>query len=301
MKRSLQRLVTSSPFDTAVSIALAEISSVDATRLEYRRDFDLWLGFCRELGLDAKSPADGSVAAWVAWMKRKGHASKSRARRMSALSSIYRELRRKRVVPSNPFSVDEGPRREKVSVVAPTQLALPSDVRELLATCDDSPTGLRDAAIVRVLWSTGIRRVSLLSMTLERLQRDRGGGSYLTTVTKKGGTDQRVLIRGKAKVALDKWIAILKAGGMTAGPIWRMKNSEPMSAREVNRVFARRKPGISPHMMRVAFLTYNPAGLEAKQDAAGHSDPATTMLYDRASWRGREAFEKMPEVEDVDE
>jgi hypothetical protein len=46
-------------------------------------------------------------------------------------------------------------------------------------------------------------------------------------------------------------------------------------------------------------LTYNPAGLEAKQEAAGHSDPATTRLYDRASWRGREAFEQMPEVEDV--
>ena len=34
-------------------------------------------------------------------------------------------------------------------------------------------------------------------------------------------------------------------------------------------------------------------------DAAGHADPATTASYDRHAWRGREAFEKMPEVEDV--
>jgi len=41
------------------------------------------------------------------------------------------------------------------------------------------------------------------------------------------------------------------------------------------------------------------ARIEAKQDAAGHADPATTRLYDREAWRGREAFEKMPDPEEV--
>jgi site-specific recombinase XerC len=230
-------------------------------------------------------------------MKRRGHASKSRARRISALSSIYRELRRKKAVGSNPFSVDEGPRREKVSVGEPTPIATPEIVRELLNACDDTPLGIRDAAIVRVLWSTGMRRVSLLSMTFERLQRDHLG--YIATVTKKGGSDQRVLVCGKAKAALDKWLAVLKDGQFTTGAIWRMKTGGPMALRELNRALERRGAGVSPHMLRVAFLTYNPAGIEAKQDAAGHSDPATTRLYDRASWRGREAFEQMPEIEDV--
>ena len=123
MKRELQRLVSSDPFDRAVMLALVEISAVDATRREYRRDFDLWRTFCGEVGIDPTAPQDGAVAAWVEWMRRKGHASKSRARRMSALSSIYRELRRKKAVGSNPFSVDEGPKREKVSVDEPTQVA----------------------------------------------------------------------------------------------------------------------------------------------------------------------------------
>jgi site-specific recombinase XerD len=296
MKRELQHLVSSNPFDRAVMLALVEISPVDATRREYRRDFTLWQTFCSEVGVDQTAPQDGAVAAWVEWMKRKGHASKSRARRMSALSSIYRELRRKRIVAGNPFSVDEGPKREKVSVVEPTQIATPDVVRALLAACDETPLGLRDAAIVRVLWSTGMRRVSLLSMTLERLQKDHAG--YVATVTKKGGDAQRVLICGKAKTALDRWLAVLKEGFQT-GPVWRTKAGKPMTLRELNRALERRTKGVSPHMLRVAFLTYNPAGLEAKQEAAGHSDPATTRLYDRASWRGREAFEQMPEVEDV--
>jgi site-specific recombinase XerD len=297
MKRELQRLVSSDPFDRAVMLALVEISPVDATRREYRRDFTLWQTFCSEVGVDQTAPQDGAVAAWVEWMKQRGHASTSRARRMSALSSIYRELRRKKVVSANPFSVDEGPRRERSSVTEPTQIATPDMVRALLAACDETPLGLRDAAIIRVLWSTGMRRVSLLSMTSERLQKDHMG--YVATVTKKGGDNQRVLICGKARDALDKWIAVLREGGLASGPVWRTKSGKPLELRELNRAIERRSAGVSPHMLRVAFLTYNPAGLEAKQEAAGHSDPATTRLYDRASWRGREAFEQMPEIEDV--
>jgi site-specific recombinase XerD len=304
-RKDLQTVVRSSPFDTAVGIALAEISSSDATRREYRRDFDMWVSFCGEFGLDAKAPLEGSVAAWIEWMKKKSHAPKTRARRISSLSSIYRELRRKKVVPANPFSVDEGPRREKVSVVEPTPLPSLDSVRKIIAACttDTTPLGLRDAAIVRVLWSTGMRRTSLLSMTFERLQKDRAG--YVATVTKKGGKDQRVLICGKAKEALAGWLAVLKDGKMTTGAIWRRRSGQPMVLPELNRVLERRGAGVgekvSPHMLRVAFLTYNPAGLEAKQEAAGHTDPATTRLYDRSSWKGREAFEQMPEIEDTTE
>ena len=300
-RRDLQVPVTSSPFDMAVSIALAEISPNNNTRLEYRRDFDIWIRFCNSHRFDPKAPVDGAVAAWIETMKKAGHAPKSRTRRMSSLSSIYRELRRKKVVSGNPFSVDDGPRREKAAALAPTRIAAPDIIKKLLAACDDTPTGLRDVAIIRVLWSTGMRRISLLSMTLERLQKDRSG--LVAVVDKKGGDTQRVLIRGRAREALDKWLAILEDGTFKKGPIWRLKNGKPMSLRELNRVMERRGKGlrVSPHMLRVSFLTYNPAGLEAKQEAAGHADPATTRMYDRESWRGREAFEKMPEIEDVDE
>lgn len=300
-KRELSRIVTSSPFDQAIALALADISPVDATRREYRRDFDLWARFCGEYGIDPKAPREAAVSAFVEWMKKKNHAPKSRARRISALSSLYRELRRRRVVAQNPFSVDDGPRREKVSVVEPTQLAQPDVVKKVIATCDGTPLGVRDAAILRVLWGTGMRRVSLLSMTLERLQKDHAG--LIATVTKKGGTSQRVLIRGQAHKALTSWLAIVKEGGFSSGPVWRSRAGAALTERQLNRMIARRAKQVgetlSPHMFRVAFLTLNPSSIEAKQDAAGHADPATTMLYDRSAWRGREAFEQMPEVEEL--
>ena len=300
--KDLSTIVTTTTFEAAVSSALARISPIDATRRAYRRDFELWQEFCREYNVDLRTPSTDAAAAWVAWMNRRDEAPTTRARRMSSLSSIYRELRRgeNAVVTWNPFSVDDGPRREKVSVLEPTPIALPDLVRHVLASCNESPVGIRDAAIVRVLWSTGMRRVSLLSMTLERLQRDDAG--YIATVVKKGGDSQRTLITKAARSALDRWLAILTAGGFKRGPIWRELDGEPLTTRDLNRALADRAPKgerFSPHMLRVAFLTYNRAGLEAKQDAAGHADPTTTQGYDRASWRGREAFEQMPEIEDL--
>jgi len=300
--QQLQRLVVADSFEAAVAGALAAISPSDATRSAYRRDFDLWSEFCGERGVDRIAPLEDAPAAFIEWMKLKGDAPKTRARRMSSLSSIYKELhRRKAVEGGNPFSVDEGPKRERVSVVEPTPIATPDVVRKVLATCDGSLLGVRDSAIIRILWSTGMRRVSLLSMTRERLSPDRDG--HIATVVKKGGETQQVLIRGKARAALDRWLDMLTSSGFRTGSIWRDEEAVPITERELNRALEARAERVgvylTPHMLRVSFLTYNPADLEAKQSAAGHADPTTTQLYDRTAWRGREAFTAMPEIEDL--
>jgi site-specific recombinase XerC len=141
-------------------------------------------------------------------------------------------------------------------------------------------------------------------MTFERLQRERG--EFTARLIGKGNKEIRALIRGRAATALTSWLAVMKEGGFTTGPIWRTKTGVVTEKilwhmlRKRGKTAKLEQP-ISPHMFRVSFLTYNPAGIEAKQDAAGHADMNTTRLYDRTSWRGREAFEKMPEVEDADE
>ncbi len=287
--------------------ACATLADKENTRDAYLKDFfKHWIPFCREYDVDPQRPEakKGSVVAWIEWMKKRGDAPKSRARRMSALSSIYRQLRREDIVDRNPFSVDEGPKRGRALPLEPTPIASPDVIRKLLATCDGSILGIRDVAILRVLWATGIRRASVVSMTFERLRR--GRDEYIATVTGKGDKELRVLIRGKAAQAFAKWLEVLKGAKLSSGPIWRTKRG-PMTERALGHMLARRAKlagvtdPISPHTFRVAFLTYNPADIAAKQSAAGHADPATTMLYDRASWRGREAFEQMPEIEEVEE
>lgn len=302
---ALTRYGAASEFESQVVVACAELAPSERTRDAYLADFfKHWLPFCRQYDVDPQRPEAkrGTVVAWLEFMKKRGDAPKSRARRMSALSSIYRQLRRDELVDRNPFSVDEGPKRGRALPLEPTPIATPETIRKLLATCNESVLGVRDAAIIRVLWATGIRRASLSSMTFERLQR--GRSEYIATVVGKGEKDLRILLRGRAAEAFGKWLDVLKDAKLSSGPIWRTKRG-PMTERAIGHMLDRRAKlagvdeSISPHTFRVAFLTYNPAGIEAKQDAAGHADPATTRLYDRASWRGREAFEQMPEIEDT--
>lgn len=309
--RALQPHFETGSFDALAYAAMIKATvKSDHTRAAYANDLRQWTAFCSERGIDPKDPHELAVEGWIEEMKRAKVAPKTRARRIAALCAIYRRLRKERrgaaaVVTHNPFSMDEGPDRETALAVEPTPSASPADIVKMLATCDETPIGLRDAAIIRVLWGTAARRASLLAMTFERLQRDRG--DYVASLLGKGNKNVRVLIRGKAAAALTKWLEVVREGGITKGPIWRTKTANTLSPRALGRMLARRAKlagvtsKVSPHTFRVAFLTHNPAGLEAKQDAAGHADPATTRLYDRKSWRGREAFERMPEVEDTED
>jgi site-specific recombinase XerD len=282
--------------------ACFKVSASLHTRRAYWADACRWLEFCDERGQNPAQPGYAAVEAWMAQMA--ALAPKTRARRMAALASIYDRLRRdgKLTLPVNPFSVADGPAREKVVALHPTPIADPRHVQAAIDVCDDSPDGLRDAAILRVLWATGARRSSLTSMTFDKLRREREG--YMAIVFGKGGKQLRLFIPGKAAAALDAWLGCLRNAGITDGSIWRMTNGATLVEKDIWKIVRRRakqagvEGTLSPHTFRVAFLTLNPADLAAKQDAAGHSDPATTRQYDR-QWRGRGAFESMPEVEEA--
>jgi integrase/recombinase XerD len=301
--RSIQQYVPQTGFEAACFEACFAISASINTRKAYWTDVRRWLQFASERGVDPSAPAPLVVIAWIEAMRTNGIASKTRARRMAALSSVFDYLRRRRLVEMNAFSVDIGPEREVAITEKPTPIISPDAVRRILETCGDNLQGIRDAAIIRVLWGTGARRSSLVGMTFARLQRE--ANSLIAMLVGKGGKEIRILIRGNAADALLRWLAELSRGGITTGSIWRHETGSDVTEKDVWRMLRRRAKAagvtepITPHTFRVAFLTYNPAGLEAKQDAAGHADPATTRLYDRSAWRGREAFEAMPEVEDL--
>lgn len=312
-KRGLQLHVETGTFEAFVALALGQISKNRNTVSAYWIDVRAWLDFCARKGIDPRKPRRQEVSAWIDEMRDAGTRPKTRARRISALCSVYRELRReladkdgKEIAPvvlvPNPFSIEDGPRRERGNARRPTPVARPEVISKLLSTCDESPLGIRDRALIRVMWATGLRRSSVIAMAVEQLEEDADG--YLATVEAKGSKNVRVLIRGQAAAALAAWLTLLREAGFNSGSLWRTKRGE-LTERGLWRMLRKRADKakvtgrISPHMLRVAFLTFNKAGLEAKQEAAGHADPATTRLYDRSAWKGREAFEQMPEIEET--
>ena len=210
-KRGLQLHVETESFEAMVGLALGQISKNKNTLDAYWRDVRKWLAFCANHGIDPRTPRRQEVSLWMDEMREAGVTAKTRTRRISSLCSVYRELRRELadqdgeeiqpiVTVKNPFSVDDGPRRERGNPRRPTPVARPDVISKLLATCDDSPLGVRDRALIRVLWATGIRRSSAIAMTIEALEEDREG--YQTEVAAKGDKRVRILIRGQAAAAL---------------------------------------------------------------------------------------------------
>lgn len=299
-------------FDQHAYLAVMAISKNDNTRYAYLADLRMWTKFAAEHRVDLLRPLRKHADLWVANMTKAKVAPKTRARRIASLCSIYRELRRPDgdnqpgVVTFNPFSVDEGSKREATpNAEEPTRLPSTTDVKKLLETCAaGKPLDIRDRAIIRVLWATGARRSSVLDMRIERITMDRAG--YVTDVIVKGSKTVRVLITGRAREALDAWLTVLETGGIEKGPVWRVRSSAALTGKGLWQMFVDRsaraglRESITPHMLRVAFLTLNGATVEERQHGVGHANPATTQIYDRTAWRGRAAFEKMPEIEDAE-
>ena len=311
--RQLATQVDTSSFEAFVELAMKQISTNPHTADAYRRDVQKWLVFCRARSINPRAPRRQEVAAWVEEMTTAEVAPKTRARRIASLCSVYRELRRELtdqhgedlppyVTVKNPFSVDDGPKRRKALAKRQTPAARPDVVQALLATCDGTPIGIRDNALIRILWSTGIRRMSAVSMKIEKLESVPEG--YYTLVEAKRDKIVPILICGRAATALDAWLDILNGGEFKEGPLWRGLDGDAMSERMIwwmlhDRSLEAKVRSVSPHMLRAAFLTFNKASIEAKQEAAGHSDVNTTRSYDRSQWRGKEAFVAMPEIEDL--
>lgn len=289
------------PFAGTVMRACFTLSASENTRRAYWADFLAWRSFCAGAGLDLQHADDVAVAAWAETMKKNGAASRTRARRLSALSSIYDRLKRKGEVEHNPFSAQEGPKREVARTEHPTPIADAVAVSAAIRACKELPAPwcYRNEAILRLLWSTGMRRASLSAMTCELLQRA-SDAAYYCELPAKGDRTVRIWIKGATAAALTMW---LETSGIDSGPIFvSQKSKDALSPRDVWRVVKsmglRAGHDLAPHQFRVAFLTLNPAPLEARQDAVAHADPATTRKYDR-NWRGRAAFEQMPDPEEV--
>ena len=300
-------------FRRLVMEACVLLSASPHTRRAYLADAGRWIEFCRENDVRPEAAEPIHVAAWVESMRHEGFAPKTRGRRVSSLSSIYRHLKRDGRVERNVFSAEDGPKREPTPANRPTPIAETGAVLAALRCCEEAASsatapsrseGMRDAAIMRVLWATASRRSSLVQITRERLVFHSDDGSYTCEVPAKGGKMVRLWFGGRAASAVTRWLARLDEMGIVGGPIFRrlVKTRRPMTERDVWEVVSRRgEEGggkLTPHSFRVAFLTLNPAALDERQDAAGHEKSDTTRGYER-TWRGQRAFMLMPEVEDA--
>ena len=264
---------------------LAAVRGLSPRTIEaYRRDleaFSVWLVRCGRCRLGALDEA--AIRDWLREAGLRGLAPATRARRLSALRSYAGWLRHRGEIADDPAARLDAPRQRRS---LPRVLA-EREVEALLDAPDTgTPRGLRDRAMLELLYATGLRVSELVGLTTGALDLRRG----LVRVIGKGRRERIVPLGTRALGAL---VAYLERGrpalhptgdvlfpGRRGAPLtrqafWaRLKRLALDAAIEPSR--------ISPHVVRHSFATHlvaHGADLRTVQQLLGHRDISTTEIY----------------------
>jgi len=216
-----------------------------------------------------------------------GISARSVARALAALRGFFRFLAREKHLEHDPTENIENP---KLWTTLPHSLTS-SEVEALLAAPDcKTADGLRDAAMLELLYATGLRVSELIHVKLEDLVLDAG---FLRTFGK--GSKERIVPFGdSARDAITAYIerARPELNKRNDPHVFLTKRSRPMSRQTFWMKIVRyaRQAGIrshiSPHVLRHSFATHlleNGADLRSVQMMLGHSDISTTQIYTHVS------------------
>jgi integrase/recombinase XerC len=222
------------------------------------------------------------LRAYLAELRRADYSRATVARKIATLRSFYKFLARQGYVAANPVKVIRTPRQEKR---LPKFLA-PAEVERLLnATHGNDFLSLRDAAMLEILYSTGIRVSELVGLNLE----DVDPIGEVARVRGKGRRERLAPLGSFALRALDRYLSARKNMEVhDAKPLLVNRHGHRLSARSVRRKLSKYlaaaglDPHASPHTLRHSFATHmleRGADLRAVQELLGHRSLSSTQIY----------------------
>ena len=206
------------------------------------------------------------------------------ARRLSTLRRLYQYLVREGRMSQDPTATVEAPRIGRPLPKSVTE----KEVEALLQAPDPgTPAGLRDRAMVELLYATGLRVSELVGLRLEQLNLRQG----VVRVLGKGGKERLVPLGEEAVAWMERYLRDARVQLQKGKPdavVFPGGRGRPLTRQafwHALRRYARRagisKP-VSPHVLRHAFATHllnHGADLRVVQMLLGHSDVSTTQIY----------------------
>ena len=252
----------------------------------YRHDLKKFSDELSEKLVDSVTTAD--IRKFLITLKNEGLSAASISRSLSSIKSFFNYLCRDKHLQNNPAETLESPKRWRK---LPAILSL-NDV-DILLNCPNmnSYIGIRDKAMLEILYASGLRVSELIKLTISQLDFEVG---YLR-VFGKGGKERIVPIGNLAKNAVNHYIlnsrhflvsnrkdrrevdelfVTRRGSGMTRQGFWKLLKGY------VNQTQIRAR--VSPHSLRHAFATHlleRGADLRSVQQMLGHSDISTTQIY----------------------
>jgi integrase/recombinase XerC len=229
-----------------------------------------------------------AIRRFLAWLHDRKFASRSIARKLACLKSFFRYLRKMHVVDSNPASTVVSPKLERR---LPRTLDEGSVTRLMDQPDRSKADGARDAALLEILYSSGIRLSELIGLRVADI--DFGNGTI--KVTGKGSKQRIIPFGSKARSALRAYLAVRPSfalRGSGAANAFLSARGKPMSPKGVNRLMNRYIGMVSeiekrsPHILRHTFATHllnRGADLRAVKELLGHESLSTTQMYTHVS------------------
>jgi integrase/recombinase XerD len=271
--------------DAFIAFIRAERGLSGKTVDAYAADLTVYFEDLRALGIPAvEQVKQEDVAEHLRRLGQRGLSRRSQARHLAAVRGFHRFLIAEKLAQKDPTEDLDTPRSARK---LPSFLTL-EEVEQLLAAPDERhPEGMRDKAMLELLYATGLRVSELCGLGINDVQL---GAGYL--VAKGKGSKERVVPVGS--VAVEKVQAYLagtrqlllkqresralfvtrRGGAFTRMGFWKLLKRYALKA-------GIRKP-LSPHKLRHSFATHlveRGADLRAVQAMLGHADLSTTQIY----------------------
>ncbi len=235
---------------------------------------------------DPKKITHLDLRRFLAELKQRNLAKRTVVRKLGAIRSFFRFLSKEKYITSNPADSIFTPKADKR---LPEFLDADKTVQLITSPDTDSVSGLRDRAMLEVLYSTGIRVSELVGISLEDMDLISG----TVKVRGKGKKERMALLGREAQGAVRRYLDERKdtSGGVTV-PLFMNKAGTRITDRSVRRIidkYVRKcsiEQSISPHSIRHSFATHllnNGADLRSVQELLGHKNLSTTQIYTHLS------------------
>lgn len=267
----------------------------DATLSSYRTDLKLFASWLKEQGQQLLVVGQSDIQSYLAFRFQQQYSGRSTARLLSSLRKFYGYLCQQHRLKVDPTQQIENP---KIQPPVPKSLS-EKDVELLIEQPDlETALGLRDKAMLELLYSSGLRITELISIEVNQI----GFVQGVMRVIGKGDKErlvpigeealasiQQYLKYGRPELASEEqndWLFLSTRGSkMTRQTFWyRIKHYAKMAGIRTH---------LSPHTLRHAFATHllnHGADLRTLQMLLGHSDLSTTQIY---TYVARERLKQM--------
>lgn len=233
---------------------------------------------------------------FISFLKNKKISSRSIARKIVTLRSLFKYLIIDKIIDNNPAGILES---QKIGVYLPEYLTL-NEVDKLLNIFQmDNKYEMRDKAIIELIYSTGLRVSEVSNFIISNIN-----FTEMYIKIKGKGNKERIIPAGcKAVALLEKYLAEVRPVLAKVNEQndylflnWRGTRLSRVSIWKIIKNYALKagiNKNISPHTLRHSFATHllnNGADLRSVQELLGHSDISTTQIYTHLNYKKLKEF-----------